>query len=198
MAGVESGYRGIGMLFSGTLNTGINAEEGDHFYDAAQNFIGGALSVYAGMGKVVKGKFALFKQGEGVNTLVSFENSNGFTNLIKKNGDAFLKYGVQASAYDFSYTKREDYAKRTLGQHVGIFVTGGSMGAVADHFFIDDFRGMNDYWRSAIGAGSFSAEWFISARIKNLPKDGFKWESRNKAWILTIKWLEQTAKIFVP
>ena len=62
-----------------------------------------------------------------------------------------------------------------------------------DHAYQDKEFQWNEF-----GAGSFSAEWFISARIKNLPKDGFKWESRNKAWILGGKWIEQTILNFLP
>ena len=87
---------------------------------------------------------------------------------------------------------------RTLGQHLGIFATGASMGAVADKFFLNEYRDMNGFWRSTIGAGSYSAEWFISSRIKKLPKNGFKWggSSRNKSWILGGKWIEGTLDLF--
>jgi len=72
------------------------------------------------------------------------------------------------------------------------------MGAVADKFFLEKYRSMNNAWRPVIGATTYSAEWLISARIKKLPKNGFKWggSSRNKSWILGGKWIEGTLDLF--
>jgi hypothetical protein len=194
MAGVEMGSKGIGTFVGGTLNAAFDGAGFD--YEGAQSFIGGALSVYAGMGKVVKGKTLFDKTGTGEG-LLKQQKSNIFANTLHKHGDAFLKYGFQASAYDFAYSKQEDFLDRGWG-HLGIFAVGGTMGAVADQFFINQNSNMNDFWRSTIGAGSYTAEWFISARIKNLPKDGFKWggSSRNKSWILGGKWIEGTLNLF--
>jgi hypothetical protein len=193
--GFGSGSKLLGMGIGGLGTWGVNGAEFN--YQGAQEFVGGALSVYAGIGKELKAKKTLFDKGDRY-PLFEQRKTHWFSNLVHKNTDAFLKYGLQASAYDFAYTAQEDYANRTEGQHIGLFLTGGAMGAVADKFFLSEVEGMNGFWRSTIGAGSYSAEWFISARIKNLPKSGFKWSGsqRYKSWILGGKWVVDTIDLF--
>jgi RHS repeat-associated protein len=185
----------VGMGVGGLGNWGVNGASFD--YKGAQNFVGGALSAYSGIGKGVKAKKTIFEKGNKY-PLWEQRKTHWFSNLVHKNMDSFIKYGVQASAYDFAYTKQKDYVKRTAGQHVGLFLTGGVMGATADKFFLDDFGEMNGFWRSSIGAGAYTAEWFISSRIKKLPKNGFKWggSSRNKSWVLGGKWVVGTSELF--
>jgi RHS repeat-associated protein len=191
MAGVEMGSKAMGMFVGGTLNAGFDGVGFD--YEGAQSFVGGALSVWSGMGKVVKGKTLLDKTGTGKG-LLKKQKSNIFANTLHQHGDAFLKYGLQANAYDFAYSKQEDYLKRTWSQHLGIFAVGGAFGAATQNYFTDNTSWDNltgpDLARSGLGFVGFAGEYTLSGFIKKR-FDGFK-DDPNKIAIFSGKWLEQT------
>jgi len=195
MAGVEMGSKAMGMFVGGTLNAGFDGAAFD--YEGAQSFVGGALSVWSGMGKVVKGKTIFDKAGMGKG-LLKKQKSNIFANTLHKHGDAFLKYGIQANAYDFAYSKQEDYAKRTWGQHLGIFAVGGAFGAATQNYFTDNTAWDNltgpDLARSGLGFVGFAGEYTMSGYIKKR-FDGFK-DDPNKIGIFSGKWILQTVQNF--
>lgn len=107
--------------------------------------------------------------------------------------DVFLNI-LQASAYDFAYSKQKDYAKRTWGQHLGIFAVGGTFGAFTENYFTNNTAWDNltgpDLARSGLGFFGFAGEYTLSGFIKKR-FDGFK-DDPNKRAIFTLKWLEQT------
>ena len=122
--GYGSGSKLIGMGIGGAATWGVNGASFD--YQGGQEFVGGALSSYVGMGKAVKGKHALFKKGtSGKAVFKKAANNQGF---LYDHGDNFFKYGLQNNAYDFAYTKEEDFRKRE-GGHVDLFLWGGVSGA---------------------------------------------------------------------
>jgi len=108
--------------------------------------------------------------------------------------NAFLKYGLQANAYAFAYSKQEDYSQRTIGDHLGIFALGGLTGTVVDGFFTNNKSWENTIFnnslKSVIGGTAFSLEYVIGGKIKAIDKD-FK-NDPNKVTIYSGKWFEQT------
>ena len=181
--GFGSGSKLLGLGIGGLGTWGVNGAE--FSYQGAQEFVGGALSTYVGMGKAVKGKHALFKQSEGVKTLAKFDNSNFFTKALKKHGDNFIKYGLQNNAYDFAYTKEEDFRKRQ-GGHLDLFLWGGISGVYNQgSFSIAEKTGFD---RFPFGARlEYQAfDWAINGWIKKR-YDGFKVDG-NKAFVSYLKW----------
>jgi hypothetical protein len=100
--------------------------------------------------------------------------------------------------WDFAYTKKKIIWVEIGGSICGYLRRAVQWGPQQISFFLNQYNDMNGFWRSTIGAGSYTAEWVISSRIKNLPKPGFKWggSSRNKSWILGGKWIEGTLDLF--
>ncbi len=170
----------IGMGIGGAASWGVNGASFD--YQGGQEFVGGALSTFVGMDGAVKGKHALFKQSEGVKTLAKFDNSNLITNTLKKHGDNFLKYGLQNNAYDFAYTKEEDFRKRQ-GGHLDLFLWGGVSGAFQRHA-----------WAEEIGFGMsplyLGIDWSINGAIKKR-YEGIKIDGSqgNKLGLNYYKWM---------
>ncbi|MCC5929451.1 MAG: hypothetical protein JJU28_09420 [Cyclobacteriaceae bacterium] len=173
----------IGMGIGGLGTWAVNGASFD--YQGGQEFVGGALSTFVGMNGAVKGKHTLFKEAEGVNTLVKFKNKNIFTKTLMNHGDNFIKYGLQNNAYDFAYTKEEDFRKRK-GGHLDLFLWGGASGAFqqSSFFFADEA----DFSRFPFGARmEYQAiDWAINGWIKKR-YDGFKIDG-NKALVNYFKW----------
>ena len=190
------------MGVGGTLNAGFNAEEGDGFYEFGQNFVGGALSVWSGMG-ALPGEFSFFKKKSSY-TMFKRAATADNKSFWAKNLDSFLKYGVQAEAYNFAYTDKKKFREQEWHQRALIAFTGGVMGAVSQGTFLNDkFLGdtKNFYGKSlqsVIGAGTYYTEWHISGWIKNRYAGGPKWggSQRNKSWILGGKWMLRSQYIF--
>lgn len=191
--GVSTGLKYQGVLAGGTLNWAVNYNDDNSGYKNWQNFVGGSLSVYAGMGKALKTKTLFDKSGTGKG-LLKRQKSNWFAKTGHKYGDSFIKYGLQANAYDFAYTKQEDYVDRTLGQHLGIFATGGAFGAATQNYFTDNKVWRNKFWpdmaRSGLGFVGFAGEYTMSGFIKKR-FNGFK-DDPTKIGIFSGKWFEQT------
>jgi len=186
----------IGMGIGGFGTWGVSGADFD--YGGAQSFVGGALSVWSGMGKAVKAKQTLFEKSSGGASMLAKKKTNIFANTLHQNGDAFLKFGTQASMYDFAYTKQEDYLGRTWSQHLGIFAVGGTMGAFTQNYFTENTSWRNEFGpdlaRSGIGFVGFAGEYTMSGYIKKR-FDGFK-DDPNKIGIFSGKWLEQTIDNF--
>jgi hypothetical protein len=103
------------------------------------------------------------------------------TNAIKKHGDTFFKYGFQNNAYDFAYTKEEDFKKRQ-GAHIDLFLWGGVSGAY------QEIAWAKKQWfgTSILYQGlDWSINGAIKKRYKNIKVDG----SQTNKWILNhYKW----------
>ncbi len=184
--GVGAGSKLAGMFVGGVLNTAVNTELGDGGYEHAQAFAGGALSVYAGTGKYLKGKKLASKP-------------------FWKGAETFGKYGIQGTAYDFAYTDEKYFTKRTGWEHAGLFAVGGAAG-VSDGMFFSGDAIQNKFARVGVGLGIYATEWTVSSRLKQgaygryngYPPGGF-YTGRSqtaKGWILGGKWYEQYWNIF--
>ncbi len=156
--GYGSGSKLIGMGVGGFGTWGVNGASFD--YEGGQEFVGGALSSYIGMGKAVQGKHALFKQAEGMKTLASFKKQNVFTKTLMKHGDNFVKYGLQNNAYDFAYTKEEDFRSRQ-GGHLDLFLWGGVSGAFQQYSWTQ--KSSFHFGKSPL---FMIADWGINGAIK--------------------------------
>jgi hypothetical protein len=173
----------IGMGVGGLATWGVNGASFD--YEGAQEFVGGALSSYVGMGKAVKGKHAIFKQSEGMNNLVSFRNQNIISKTLMKHGDNFIKYGLQNNAFDFAYSKKEDFLSRGSG-HLELFAWGGISGVFQQSsFFLSENTDLN---RFPFGARlEYQAiDWAMNGWIKKRYR-GIKVDY-NKALLSYLKW----------
>jgi hypothetical protein len=169
-----------GMYVGGTLNAGFNAEVGDGFYEFGQNFVGGALTVWSGMWSL-PGEFSFFKKKS---SYTMFKRAAAADNksFWAKNLDSFLKYGVQAEAYNFAYTDKKKFREQEWHQRALIAFTGGVMGAGASYSFLGNpwkrtelSRFTQNSLRSLSGGIIYSLEWSLSGWIKNRYKGGVKW-----------------------
>jgi hypothetical protein len=178
--GVGSGKKWIGMSIGGLGTWGANGAE--FSYKGAQEFVGGALSSYIGMGKAVKGKHAIFKKG--ANGKALFKKAASKKGFFYKHGDNFFKYGFQNNAYDFAYTKEDDFKKRQ-GGHADLFLWGGVSGAYqgvawkAEHMFGTSLLYQGIDW---------SINGIIKKRYKGIKIDG---SQANKGAVSYYKWLLQ-------
>jgi hypothetical protein len=176
---VGAGSKLAGMFVGGLLNTAVNTEYGDGGYEHAQAFVGGALSVYAGTGKLLKGKKLASKP-------------------FWKGAETFGKYGIQGTAYDFSYTDEKYFTKRTGWEHAGLFAMAGLSGVGAERYFTGGLDKLGTSQRIGIGAGIYAAELSVTslikqrtyARVNGYPYGGFYTgnSSRAKGWLLFDKW----------
>jgi RHS repeat-associated protein len=177
--GVGFGSKILGMGVGGFTTWAVNGA--DFNYQGAQEFVGGALSTYVGMGKAVKGKHTIFKESK--NTLISFKKKNVLTNTLIKHGDNFIKYGLQNMAFDFAYSKEKDFRSRGW-RHVDLFVWGG---------LSNTFHGIS--WEKEIGFGQsllyVGIDWAVNGAIKKgyhgVKVDG---SQANKMVLGYLKWLE--------
>ena len=160
-------------------------------YEGAQAFVGGALSVYAGSGKHIKGKKLASKP-------------------FLKGLETFGKYGIQSTAYDFAYTDRKYYVGehgRTWYEHLGMFAAGGAAGVTANQFFNSKDSDLATGYKMGIGAATYAAEWAISSRLKYAayarhngysPSGFYTGRSQTaKGVILGSKWIEQSWNILI-
>jgi hypothetical protein len=174
------------MFVGGLLNTAVNTQYGDGGYEHAQALAGGALSVYAGTGKLVKGKKL-------------------FSNPAFKKAETFLKYGAQSTAYDFANTDEKYFTTRTWYGHAGMFAAGGAAGVAGARFFTGPNPGISKFGSIGIGVGVYATEWTITSRIKHgsyaryngyAPRGFYSGRSHTaKGWILGGKWLKQSYNI---
>ncbi|MCH6198846.1 hypothetical protein MMU07_04610 [Aquiflexum sp. LQ15W] len=171
----------IGMGVGGLATWGVNGASFD--YQGAQEFVGGALSSYVGMGKAVKGKHAVFKQIEGGNTLVKLNDGKFLSKTLMKHGDNFVNYGIQNNAYDFAYSKEEDFMSRGWG-HLELFAWGG---------LSSSFQNVSWERERWIGQTLFytGIDWGINGAIKKrftgIKVDG---SQTNKLILGYLKWLQ--------
>ena len=198
-AGAMSGSKLIGMGVGGFATMGVRNSNFD--YQGAQAFVGGALSVWSGMG-ALPGEFSLYKK---TTSKTLFSKAAGADNksFFAKNADAFFKYGIQAEAYNFAYTEQKKFKEQEWHQRTLIALTGASLGAVGqgtflNNKFIENPNFFDKSLQTVIGAGSYYAEWNLSGWIKNRYTGGPKWggSQRNKSWILGGKWGVRTWDIF--
>ncbi|UYN87801.1 MAG: hypothetical protein KIT51_05980 [Cyclobacteriaceae bacterium] len=176
--GFQSKLWGMGVGGFGTW--AVNGASFD--YKGAQEFVGGALSTYVGIGKAVKGH-TIFKQAKGQETLVKFKKKNVLTNALMKHGDNFIKYGLQNTAFDFAYSKEKDFRSRGW-RHVDLFVWGG---------LSSTFQGIS--FEKEIGIGQsllyVGMDWIVNGVIKKnyygVKIDG---SQANKLGLSYLKWLE--------
>jgi hypothetical protein len=169
----------IGMGIGGLGTWAVNGASFD--YSGGQEFVGGALSSYVGMGKAVKGKHALFKKGtSGKAVFKKAANNQGF---LYDHGDNFFKYGFQNNAYDFAYTKEEDFRKRE-GGHLDLFLWGGVSGAFQAYSWTQD-----SYYHFGKSPLFMIADWGINSTIKKR-YEGFKTDGSqsNKLVLNHFKW----------
>lgn len=132
-AGIAAGAAGvkaataIGMGVGGVSNVTVGAFSGniENGYQAAQHFVGGALSSLSGMS--VYGKWSGSNQA---NYITKYKKVKGFK---RWDDQLFLKgfsYGLQALATDFAYTDQKYFMDRTVGQHLLTFGGGFMNGAL--------------------------------------------------------------------
>ena len=175
--GYGTGSKLIGMGIGGLGTWGVNGARFD--YKGAQEFVGGSLSSYVGMGKAVKEKHLLSKKM----SLNKLDDANMIARKLKKYGKTFLKYGLQNNAYDFAYSKQKDFMNRGWG-HLELFAWGGVSGVYQQR----SSSSVAKCVRSPFGAqlGYQAVDWTINGWIKNR-YDGIKVDY-NKATLSYLKW----------
>jgi hypothetical protein len=170
----------IGMGVGGLATWGVNGASFD--YEGAQEFVGGALSSFAGMNGAVKGKQALFKKGTSGKAV--FKKAAANEKFLYKYGDNFIKYGLQNNAYDFAYSKEGDFRSRGWG-HLELFAWGGISGAYQQIAF-------DKLYILGASLGYQVFDWGINGAIKKqfqgVKIDG---SQTNKIALNYVKWLFQ-------
>ena len=167
--GVGADSKLLGAVAGGTANWEFNGRKGG--YEGAQYFVGGALSSYQGLSKV-KGK-KLFK--------------NAKSSTLKNHGDNFIKYGLQNTAYDFAYSKQEDFAKRGWNHLTG-FAWGGLTGAYQSANFEKKAFANSLFYQGVIWVGN-------GAIKKNFEEIKYNGSQLNKGFISYAKWMNDIWKM---
>lgn len=174
--GFGSGSKMLGMAVGASGNWG--AQGANWNYEGAQDFVGGALSTNQGIGGSLNktGNRTLFK---GENAIFRVKQKS----LLAKQGDNFIKYGLQNTAYDFAYSKKSDFGKRGWN-HLTMFAWGGLSYSAREYSGGD--TGNFQFGRTLnYEAINWGVNGLIKKNFKSIKTDG---SQANKAAINSFKW----------
>jgi RHS repeat-associated protein len=150
----------------------------------AQDWIGGGLSSTLGM-----------KYGKLTSTFTPFGTETKFA----KAGNAFVKNGLAANAWDFAYSDWDKYRKKSWGDHLALFAVAGATASITDAV-MKPSKGVNfesmDAWQK-VGEYTGRGMWGMAGSMMGYNLVGlvksrqFYYSSgsqQNKAEQMSLKW----------
>jgi hypothetical protein len=155
--GVGSGSSMGGMVTGGITNAVAGLATGNvtDGYSAAQHFVGGALSAYAGY------------------SIIKATSKPITASYIKKNAyKIYAKYGLQANLSDFAYDDYRTFFEKDLNYHFSIFNVGGIGGLLQSHAMSNSLlskleRGVGKSLAGfGLSAAGYGIEFSMSALVK--------------------------------